>query len=248
MNSMNKTENPRLLKLLNALLVEVTRSVDTTLKYLNQTISKKPDTKIGMKIAVLAMWRLNQSFRAAKPLLRRGYTFEVVGIYRLIFEQLAWVYTIHKESAISHIKVTPTKCVNRFKQVFKVGGRIYGDLSDLAHLNPKYLMGYLRIQHEENYVQLEVVRAGIADIIQQSLVLLLLAYLYGALAEFMNKGRNRKLRFLKNDGNTFDLSLKRLYKLKSYQEKLDRLKRQKPEESKLRLVYFRPSVSTNTER
>jgi hypothetical protein len=234
-------------RMLNALFIENTRVINSVLRQIRSNSENYDESKIGLVISALAIGRLKNSVSAAQSLLRKGYVFEVASIYRLIFEQLAWIYTIYDAKEINNLKVSPRSCLTKFKRVYPKGGRIYGLLSGFAHVEPNNISNYLKITKEDQGIRFEVTRPELPDIIQQALLLTFLVYLIAAVQELITKDRIIKIRYSKFTNGILELSDKCLVKLDRYQKCLDRLRLQKDYDRKLRLVYSRVEIESKKE-
>lgn len=101
---------------------------------------------MGLFAAEMALIRLDASFRSAILLIRHGYPFEAAAICRLILEQLGWILTVHGKTELDDIiSVKPQSTIGRLKALLPKAGRIYGILSNQAHMDPKdnrHYVGY----------------------------------------------------------------------------------------------------------
>jgi hypothetical protein len=196
-------------------------------------------TKIGATIAFFALARLVQSFRGASALISKRYTFEATVVMRLIFEQLAWVLAIHGKTDKRDIRRLPTECVSTIRNSIPFAGRLYGQLSDFGHMNPKYIRDYLQFDLGETNVHVYVRPAKLSDAAQFALVLLLLSGLYGLMAELLNHGTQKKYRFLSRQEGVIDLSKRFIKRCAVLQSRLDKLNLYSAHPPKLRLVHSR---------
>jgi len=106
------------------------------------SISNKPD-RIGLVVAGSVIVRLTSSFKSALLLSRLGFYFEAGCICRLILEQLAWAHGIHEIEDDSFFDISVTKSVGKLKELIPHCGKLYGFLSNLAHISPGYSKEYI---------------------------------------------------------------------------------------------------------
>jgi hypothetical protein len=105
----------------------------------------------GLLAAELCLLRLTISFRCANFLIRHGYAFEAASIARLILEQIAWAFAVHRLDDESIMNIPPSRCITDLKSILPTAGKFYGELSEYAHLHP---------QHSPQYVEIQGKRAG----------------------------------------------------------------------------------------
>ena len=101
-------------------------------------------TSSGQICAKYALCRLEATFKAAYGLVRKEYIFETDAIVRLILEQLAWACAVKDASDNEMQQLLPTKCISHLKTHFPEAGRLYGELSEGAHIDPSIARNYLR--------------------------------------------------------------------------------------------------------
>lgn len=94
----------------------------------------------------ISMGRLSTSFKSATLLLNNGFFVEVVTIFRLIIEQLAWGSFLLCEEDEKKIEKTRTQSTVKYlkEQLGESYGILYGYLSSEAHLEPNEIGKYLR--------------------------------------------------------------------------------------------------------
>lgn len=99
-----------------------------------------------------AMGRLRASFECSIILLRNGYYIESSPVFRLIFEQIAWAYSIigKDRSEIENSKVT--KQINILNELIPNSSAMYGPYSQEAHLEPRKIGTYISIDEELSMV------------------------------------------------------------------------------------------------
>jgi hypothetical protein len=91
----------------------------------------------GVISAANVLIRLESSFRAASQLIQLGFAFESEAVIRLGFEQVAWSYAIRRLATTAEvISVSGTGHMSLLKSIFPGAGRVYGRLSELAHVDP----------------------------------------------------------------------------------------------------------------
>jgi hypothetical protein len=166
-------------ELLRGILRDVINEIRQTRKWMDK-IENKPD-KVGLFAAGAALIRLETSFKAAKALIRRGYNFEALGICRLILEQIAWAYSISELEDETVFETNPTKSVAALKRLLPNIGRVYGRLSDEAHILPRLTPRYIRFKEPCPQVVLATTEEGAWS----ALILLQLADAFSIVAEYI---------------------------------------------------------------
>lgn len=110
---------------------------------------------LARQLFTASMTRLYTSFKAAVSLLNNGFFVEVAPVFRLILEQLAWgCYLLHETD---EVKISENKVHENIGYLKKTlnddrFGKLYGYLSDEAHLKPKEIGKYLEVKEEENSI------------------------------------------------------------------------------------------------
>lgn len=112
-------------------------------------LEKVPVSSVGEICAKSALCRLEASFKAAYGLVRRYYVFETEAVVRMILEQLAWAYAIRQTPEEKIAMQKPNDCITRFKSFFPDCGRMYGSLSDGAHIDPSIVERYKAFQSDD---------------------------------------------------------------------------------------------------
>ena len=101
---------------------------------------------------VLSMSRLQVSFQTAVALLNSGYFVEVIPIYRLILEQMAFcAYLLTETDPKKKKKNKITGDIKYLKKIYNMDdeiGRVYNYLSSGAHLDPKELGKYIVLSNK----------------------------------------------------------------------------------------------------
>ena len=129
----------------------------------------------GLVAAQAALLRLQASFRGAVLMCRLGLRFEATVIARLILEQIAWAYAVHGFTELVFWDVLPTKSISALKTIWPEVGRLYGQLTDVAHIVPEVSAEYHLLSETEP----GVVIGSIADTRIASFRLLYLSYVFG---------------------------------------------------------------------
>lgn len=135
----------------------------------------------GCFAAEACLLRLTVSFKSAVLLIRQGFVFEAGAICRLILEQLAWAYAIHKIEDDSFFLVEPNGCITELKKLLPASGRFYGSLSNLAHVHPRKTAEYLEFQGPQTAVLLSIAHLRWAAVFD----LLTLADWYHVVGEYV---------------------------------------------------------------
>lgn len=115
----------------------------------------KEKTKLNEELFFASMLRIVSSFQSAAILLRHGFYVEVVSIFRMILEQLAWGCYLIQETDESKIYKNHTQSnVKYLKKVLGDDfGTLYGYLSSEAHLEPKEIGKYIRPDKNGIYIK-----------------------------------------------------------------------------------------------
>ncbi len=65
-------------------------------------------------------------------------------IARALLEQIAWIYASHESKTPDELEsITAPKAVRKLSRLMPLTGRLYGFLSDAAHINPRRTRRYL---------------------------------------------------------------------------------------------------------
>jgi|GEM_PF-2797663 len=95
-----------------------------------------------------AMGRLRASFESCIILLRNGYYIESSPILRLIYEQIAWSYSIMGKDRQEIERTKVTKQVGRLNDLIPGSSEMNGPYSQEAHLDPQKISSYTAIDEE----------------------------------------------------------------------------------------------------
>lgn len=134
---------------------------------------------LARHLFTLSMGRLYTSFKAAVSLLNSGFFVEVVPVFRLILEQLAWASYLLNET--EDAKIPKNKVQTDIKYLKKVlnddrFGKLYGYFSSEAHLEPSEINKYLEVNQEDNSIMIKDRSGKECEEDTASLLLLLEAY------------------------------------------------------------------------
>jgi hypothetical protein len=132
----------------------------------------------GLVAAQAALLRLQASFRGAILMCSLGLRFEAAVIARLIVEQIAWAYAVHGFKDLAFWDVLPTKSVSALKVIWPEVRRLYGQLTEVAHIAPEVTAQYLLFSGTES----SVVIASVDDTKIVSFQLLYLAYVFSVVS------------------------------------------------------------------
>jgi len=166
-------------EVLRDMLRDVINQIRQTREWMDK-IEDKPD-KVGLFAAGAALIRLETSFKGAKALIKRGYNFEALGICRLILEQIAWAYSVHELEDEMVFEINPTKSIAELKKLLPNVGRVYGLLSDEAHILPRLTPRYIRFKEPCPQVVLATTEEGA----RSAFILLQLADIFGIVVEYI---------------------------------------------------------------
>jgi hypothetical protein len=167
---------------------EVIRQVTARCEAISKLDLRKGVTE-GAIAGANAQIRLESTFRAASQLLALGFAFESEAVTRLGFEQVAWIYAVRNMLTPEEVEATSTTgSVTNLKEVFPGAGRIYNQLSNLAHVSPRMHPRYLG-ESEGN----PIVRIRMPSAIRESMLLLLvLLDAFLVIGEMCLKGLRRE--------------------------------------------------------
>jgi len=96
---------------------------------------ERPKETIGLYLAESALQRLYPTFQSAILMVRMGRIFDASALFKLILEQLAWVFSVYKYEDDSVYKVKPSKCISKLKEIIPSTGTAYGHYNTFAHMN-----------------------------------------------------------------------------------------------------------------
>lgn len=153
--------------------------IEQSIQKINE-IHNKPD-RAGLFAAEAALIRLQTSFRAASLLIKRGFNFEAVNIARLILEQIAWAYSVHELRDERVFKVLPTKSVSNLSRLLPKVGRLYGLLSERAHISPHLAPSFVEFTEQGARITL----ADGKDSLSIAYILLLLTDAFSVVSEYI---------------------------------------------------------------
>lgn len=117
--------------LLTAVQLEVSRLVEWW-----SSVPEKPG-ELGRVAAGAALLRLKTSFRSAGFLLQLGHIYEAYALQRMILEQTAWAYSIHRLPHEKVLSTSVTKSITVLNKLLPWVGSSYGMLSDYTHISPR---------------------------------------------------------------------------------------------------------------
>lgn len=126
-------------------------------EYITETIDRlntedKDATVPGVIIASFALERLISSFFSAHLLYQLGNVYEGHAVSRLILEQIAWAYAVHRFDDLNKIKSTsPSKSIAILKKFAPKVARLYGFLSKKTHLDLESHGEFIN-KHEEGFM------------------------------------------------------------------------------------------------
>lgn len=105
--------------------------MDKTLRRMNPQV----EPTAGEVFSDAALSRARNTYYVAALLYREGHMIEAHVMSRLMLEQIAWSFNIFEmKDRETAEKVEPTKAIGKLKKKIKPVGRLYGDLSQYAHL------------------------------------------------------------------------------------------------------------------
>jgi len=130
----------------------------------------------GVRAAANAQIRLESTFRAALQLVQLGYAFESEAVIRLGLEQVAWTYAIRNLATPGEVEATSgTGWIPNLKEVIPGAGRIYGRLSNLAHVSPATHSRFVAHSDGQTMIRIKAPAAAMESLLL--LIILLDAFL-----------------------------------------------------------------------
>ncbi|MCU1487399.1 MAG: hypothetical protein JWN67_4145 [Actinomycetia bacterium] len=139
---------------------------------------------LGQLAAGMSLVRLQNTFQAALLLVRQGLHFEAFALQRMILEQLAWAVAIHEDESESIFDVRPHKSIPSLKALFPLVGKLYGELSETAHIMPDTTLRYVsRAEDGQLFVHHRQRGLAWADAVR----LLLLVHVFAVVAEYITR-------------------------------------------------------------
>jgi hypothetical protein len=155
------------------------RGVVTTVKEIADALDRVPVSGLGQVCAKSALARLEATFKAAYGLVSREYVFEVDALTRLILEQMAWASVAFSKDDDTVFKLEAPKCMHAFRAHFPDCGRLYGRLSESAHIDPSIARNYVSLYQAGS----DVVRRSAMDSFDSGVAIVQLAPVYAALVQ-----------------------------------------------------------------
>jgi len=132
--------NPRIL-LLRSMTKEIKQAADAL-----EAI--EIEDNLSQICAKAALVRLEATFKSAYGLIRKEYIFESDAVIRIILEQIAWAYVAYGTDPDKLSMLKPNKCITKLKKVFPYAGKLYGMLSEWAHIDASIISDYERFHAE----------------------------------------------------------------------------------------------------
>lgn len=183
-----------------------------------------PD-KFGLIAAGAALLRLQSSFKAALFLCDQGMSYESHCISKLILEQIAWAFAVHRIEDRKLYKIQPSKSVNKLKPMFPDIGKTYGRLNEEAHIDTKLIYQLVNFEEDGPLVVLRSMHRSL----RSCLMLLQLADIYGVYMELIYKLYYSTFEYINITGTTAKLNSDRdsLKELKDYRQKIKEYEKKK---------------------
>ncbi|WP_413379114.1 hypothetical protein [Paenibacillus taichungensis] len=103
------------------LLIGTIRSMENVL----EVIAKNPKNVDGVPHYYLVMQKLQATYESCLILLRNDYYIEASPLFRLIFEQVAWAYSIADKDLAFIEKSIKTKSVKDLNDLIQGSSKIY---------------------------------------------------------------------------------------------------------------------------
>jgi hypothetical protein len=152
---------------------KITEDVKTYTRNALKQVTAAPNMPdvLGMFASWAALTRLQTTFRTAIFAIHNGFHFEAASLSRMILEQLSWAYSIYKINDESLFKIEPQKCITKLKPLFPNAGKLYGQLSEKAHISPETTLQY--VQSEDGQISIKL--SDSTESTLNALILLMLA-------------------------------------------------------------------------
>lgn len=139
-----KTEGLAQRKAIAEALLTATIYADKIIDHIVEIPDKPGD--LGLVFATSTLMRSKSTLRACRILLKLGHGAESFVIARALLEQIAWTYASHQSKTPEELEsVTAPRAVRRLSRLLPLAGRLYGFLSDVAHINPRHTRQYLHL-------------------------------------------------------------------------------------------------------
>jgi hypothetical protein len=135
-------EQRELCNYLRAVLAEA-RSV-----YGELTSGIERESYLGLFASEICLARVFTSIRMASMMLLHGHLYEASAIMRVVLEQIAWAWAVHKRDDNGIFTVSSTKSIGALKQLISSAGKKYSLLSDYTHINPNLQRQYIDFTEE----------------------------------------------------------------------------------------------------
>jgi hypothetical protein len=113
---------------------------------------------LGQFAAAAALCRLGPTFRCAAFLNALGHPYESAVLQRLILEQVAWAYEIHKRDDDALLDVPAQRTIRTLKRIIPLAGQWYGTLSKITHIDEEWHRNFVRFRGEHTFIALREYR------------------------------------------------------------------------------------------
>lgn len=133
----------------------ITSIVTGAAKEFSKVIRNNPELNKKNQIVYITMGRLPATFQSVAILIKNGFFYETICLFRVILEQISYSYTCCQSSDDKVDKLKPESTIKEFKKFFENAGRLNGYFSSFIHHNKKMWHEFI---DEENFI---VPRSGI---------------------------------------------------------------------------------------
>lgn len=96
----------------------------------------------GLVAAGASFLRMQRTWGNYLIVCNRGAKYDSFALLKIIFEQLAWIYTIYEIGDSKFFEIQPSKCVGKLREIDKNSGKIYGHINEYAHISTKVISEY----------------------------------------------------------------------------------------------------------
>ena len=196
--------------------------INITIKeYMQKLHSISSIDTIGLIVARASMCRLLSTFKSILILSSNKLFIESISLCRIILEQCAWAYSIHRmNSEEDIIKTKPSKCIKNFNKFYSKAGILNGWFSNRVHVSPNLFNEYIGIY--ENKTELFLIKKE--DYAYNYNAILNVTDIFCCTTEFIFKDFLDNFNFIKNSDGKYIVDTER--KFISYAtELLDEIKK-----------------------
>lgn len=152
----------------SVVVLAATKAAKASTRAAIERIVHVPDKpgRLGLFAAVSALLRLQTTLRALTFTVRHGFSFESAALLRMVLEQLAWSVAIHRREDSGIFKVRPQSTLRSLTTVIPDAGKLYGLLSEHAHIHPDETLRYIEFASGEPMIRMSFRNRNDADVLR----------------------------------------------------------------------------------